>query len=170
MWRHVDLVRTDVSEECIDPINRMKRISKLGMKLAVTNSLILFPLMMGAILSCLTVVLGSQNTATNSQLHSNRKIEDLVYMYSISNLMASYTRRTQSSTAECRFCFVWDRCGVSEKSWRKNRLFNTYYIPGSAATGCDRVQILNWYHITDLIRIHEYPIFCFNLNGTEFGM
>jgi hypothetical protein len=37
MWRRVALPRTDVSEECINSIIRVKRISKLG-TLAVTNN------------------------------------------------------------------------------------------------------------------------------------
>jgi hypothetical protein len=37
MWRHADLIRTDVSEERDAPIIRVKRISKLGTTLTVTS-------------------------------------------------------------------------------------------------------------------------------------
>jgi hypothetical protein len=50
MWCHEDLVRTDVSEECVASIFREERISKLGTVLAmlvtVPNSLILATLKM----------------------------------------------------------------------------------------------------------------------------
>jgi hypothetical protein len=75
MWCRVVLVRTDVSEECIASISRVKRISELGTTLAITSnflhsvlqllvianvfrsSLILFTLMMEAIRSSETVIL-----------------------------------------------------------------------------------------------------------------
>jgi hypothetical protein len=38
MWRHVAIVRTDVLEENITSIIRVKRISKLGTKFAVTSN------------------------------------------------------------------------------------------------------------------------------------
>jgi hypothetical protein len=37
MWRHVGLVRNDVSEECVVSIFRMERISEPGTALAVTS-------------------------------------------------------------------------------------------------------------------------------------
>jgi hypothetical protein len=38
MLRRVALVRTDVSEECISSIIRVKRIDELGITLAVTDN------------------------------------------------------------------------------------------------------------------------------------
>jgi hypothetical protein len=38
MLRHVDLVRTDVSEECIATIIKVTRIGKVGTTLAVTSN------------------------------------------------------------------------------------------------------------------------------------
>jgi hypothetical protein len=38
MLRLVALVRTDVSEECIASVIKVERISKLGIKLAVTSN------------------------------------------------------------------------------------------------------------------------------------
>jgi hypothetical protein len=43
MLRRVALVRADVSEECITSIIKMKKISKLGAKLAVTGNWITLP-------------------------------------------------------------------------------------------------------------------------------
>jgi hypothetical protein len=56
MLRHVALVRTDVSEDRIAFIIRVTRIGELGITLGVTNSLILFTLMMEAIRSSETLV------------------------------------------------------------------------------------------------------------------
>jgi hypothetical protein len=68
MWYNLALVSTDVSEEVIASITRVKRISELGTMLAVTSnrstlrssiviSLIIFNLMMEAIHSSKTSVL-----------------------------------------------------------------------------------------------------------------
>jgi hypothetical protein len=49
LWRRVAVVRTDVAEEHITYVNRVKRISELGQLLAVRSFLILFNLMIEAI-------------------------------------------------------------------------------------------------------------------------
>jgi hypothetical protein len=38
MFRHLDLVRNDVSEECSASIIRVTRIGELGTKLAITSN------------------------------------------------------------------------------------------------------------------------------------
>jgi hypothetical protein len=73
MLRRVELVRTDVSEECSVSIIRVTRIGELGTTLAVarnrSSSLILLILMMEALCSSETSVLTSV-TRRNIQEHS----------------------------------------------------------------------------------------------------
>jgi hypothetical protein len=45
MLRHVALVRTDVSEECITSIIRVKRTSDLGTTLTITSNMLVLMLM-----------------------------------------------------------------------------------------------------------------------------
>jgi hypothetical protein len=77
MWHRVGLVTTDVSEERVDSIFRVERISKLGTTLAV-RSLILYFLKMEATRSSETSVLTRptrRHIPEDGTLHSCRREE-----------------------------------------------------------------------------------------------
>jgi hypothetical protein len=81
MLCRVDLVRTDVSEEHIVPIIRVKGVCALGTTSLVTSSLVLFTLMMEKIFSSETPVptrAAWRHMQENGTLHSDCR-ENLKY-------------------------------------------------------------------------------------------